>query len=244
MTDSIKTAGICIIGNEILSGRTKDTNLGTIAVFCEGLGIQVKEGRTVADEEGAIVEAVNALRARYDYVFTTGGIGPTHDDITADAIAKAFGVPLLHHPGAMALLAKHYGPERFNEARQRMARAPQGAELIDNPVSVAPGFMMENVIVMAGIPVVMTSMLESVRPRLVGGPKMLTEVVICTLPEGDIAAPLEAIQKRYPTVSIGSYPSFAGGKPLLRIVLRSTDATALSKAKTDTNAIAAPFGQA
>jgi molybdenum cofactor synthesis domain-containing protein len=233
-----KTAGIVIIGDEILSGRTTDTNFNTIAVFLGELGIAVREGRTVADSAPAIIEAVNTLRARYDYIFTTGGIGPTHDDITAEAVAQAFGVPLEFNAEAMALLGQHYSPDRFNDARKRMARAPVGATLVDNPISVAPGFMIGNVIVMAGIPAVVEGMLQSVRPRLVGGPKMLSSVVTVLAPEGDIAGPLGDIQSRHAGVMIGSYPSFAEGKPRVRIVLRTTDEAALSAATHDVEAIA------
>ncbi len=231
-----KTAGAIIIGDEILSGRTKDTNLNTIALYCEDCGVALKEARTVGDTEAAIIEAVNALRARYDYVFTTGGIGPTHDDITAECIAKAFGVPLIHHPDAMAQLKAQLGAN-FNEARARMARAPQGAVLIDNPVSVGPGFMTGNVITMAGIPRVMTAMLESARPFIVGGPKVLSEVIFTSVPEGDLAEPLGAIQKRFPEVSIGSYPGYRDGRITNRLVLRSTDAALLAEAKAAVEAI-------
>ena len=237
MTNTEKTAGAVIIGDEILSGRTKDTNLNTIALYCEGVGLALKEARTVGDTEPAIIEAVNALRSRYDYVFTTGGIGPTHDDITAESIAKAFGVPLIYHPEALAQLKQQLG-ERFNESRARMARTPEGAVLIDNPVSVGPGFMTGNVITMAGIPRVMAAMLESARPFITGGPKVLTEVIQTSVPEGEIAAPLGEIQKRFPTVSIGSYPGMRDGGIANRIVLRSTDAALLAEAKIAVQAIA------
>jgi len=237
MVETQKSAGAVIIGDEILSGRTKDTNLNTIALFCEEIGIALKEGRVVADDEAAIVAAVNALRARYDYVFTTGGIGPTHDDITAECIAKAFGVLLIHHPEAMAQLKEQLG-DRFNESRARMARTPEGAVLIDNPVSVGPGFMTGNVITMAGIPRVMAAMLESARPLLVGGPKVLTEVIFTSVPEGDLAAPLGEIQERFPDVSIGSYPGYRDGRIANRLVLRSIDAARLAEATRAVRAIA------
>jgi molybdenum cofactor synthesis domain-containing protein len=233
-----KTAAVLIIGNEILSGRTKDTNLNTIALFCEGLGIELKEGRVVADEEDSIIAAVNALRSAYSYVFTTGGIGPTHDDITADCVAKAVGRPLEFNAEAMELLSRTYGAERFNDARKRMARAPVGATLIDNPVSTAPGFMTENVIVMAGIPRVVEGMLESVRPLLTGGPRILTETIATTIPEGDLAEPLAEIQKRFPEVSIGSYPGMRDGRPFNRLVLRSVDSDVLRLAAAEVGILA------
>src|SRR5215217_5486701 len=155
MSEDTVTAGLLVIGDEILSGRTKDVNIGATADFCTDLGIDLKEVRVVSDETDDIVDAVNALRVRYTYVFTTGGIGPTHDDITADAIAKSFGVPIDHDPRAVAILKAHYDPGMLNEARMRMARIPQGASLIENPVSKAPGFRLENVFVMAGVPKIM-----------------------------------------------------------------------------------------
>jgi|SRR5579871_2307797 len=202
------TAAVLVIGDEILSGRTQDTNLATIARFLAPFGIDLAEARFVPDLEAEIVAAVNALRARYAYVFTTGGIGPTHDDITADAIGAAFGVPVEHHPEAMALLAARYQPGDFNERRQRMARFPKGGTLIKNPVSVAPGFQIGNVFVLAGVPKIMQAMLEDVAPRLTRSVPVTTRSITVALAEGTIAEPLAAIQAAHPAVSIGSYPFF------------------------------------
>src|SRR3954470_17104455 len=171
----IVTAGILVIGDEILSGRTKDKNIGFIAEYLTNIGIDLKEVRVVSDDEDDIVAALNALRHRYTYVFTTGGIGPTHEDITDDAVAKAFGVPISEDPRALALLLERIKPEDLNAARRRMARIPQGGELVENKISKAPGFMIGNVIVMAGVPAIMQAMLDGVAPRLKTGAKMLVE---------------------------------------------------------------------
>jgi molybdenum cofactor synthesis domain-containing protein len=202
------TAGVLIIGDEILSGRTQDVNLTAIARFLAPLGIDLAEARVVPDIESEIAAAVNALRCRYTYVFTTGGIGPTHDDITADAIGAAFGLPVEHNQTAMAILSARYKPGEFNEKRQRMARMPRGAELIRNAISTAPGFQIENVFVMAGVPKVMAAMLEDVRPRLQQGVPVTSQSLKTPLPEGRIAASLESIQKAHPQLRIGSYPFF------------------------------------
>ena len=207
------TAAVLVIGDEILSGRTQDTNLATIARFLAPLGVDVAEARFVPDIEAEIVAAVNTLRARYDYVFTTGGIGPTHDDITADAIGAAFGLPVEHHPEAMALLAARYAPGDFNERRQRMARVPKGASLVKNSVSTAPGFQIENVFVMAGVPKIMQAMLEDIGPRLTRGAPVISRSLTVPLPEGAIAEALAGIQRRCPEVAIGSYPFFSETAP-------------------------------
>src|SRR5689334_1604466 len=193
MVDHPPSAAVLLIGDEILSGRTKDKNLGFIADYLTVLGIDLKEARVVPDIEDEIVQAVNALRARYTYVFTTGGIGPTHDDITADAVAKAFGVPIDHHPDALAILLDYFkqiGREP-NEARLRMARTPKGASLITNPVSKAPGFQIGNVFVMAGIPKVMNAMMEEVAPRLQRGAPVISQTITIQGGEGDVAKPLK-----------------------------------------------------
>ncbi len=208
------TAAVLVIGDEILSGRTQDVNIATIARFLGSLGIDLSEARCVPDIEEEIVAATNALRKRYTYLFTTGGIGPTHDDITADAIGKAFGVPVEHHPEAVALLSARYAPGEFNERRQRMARVPKGASLIKNPISAAPGFQIENVFVMAGVPKIMQAMLDDVAPRLERGVTVKSLGFTVKLPEGRIAAELAEIQNRHPDVTIGSYPFFAGEGPL------------------------------
>lgn len=227
------TAALLVIGGEILSGRTKDKNIGFIAEYLTALGIDLKEVRVVSDDEAAIIEAVNALRARNTYLFTTGGIGPTHDDITADCIAKAFGVGIDHDPRAVAMLKERYtNPDDLNEARLRMARIPLGADLIENKISKAPGFMLGNVIVMAGVPAIMQAMLEAVTPKLAQG-RVIASVSIDSggLPEGLYASGLGEIQKTHAGVIIGSYPHFDGQRFINQIVLRSRDDAALQSAK-------------
>ncbi|MBW8302719.1 MAG: competence/damage-inducible protein A [Brevundimonas sp.] len=200
------TAAVLIIGDEVLSGRTQDTNLNTIARFLAALGIDLLEARTVGDRKGQIIEALNALRAGHDYVFTTGGIGPTHDDITADAVATAFGVGLPEHPEALAILQRRYGDE-FNAPRRRMARIPEGGTLIANPVTDAPGFQIGNVFVMAGVPKIMTAMLEDVAPRLRTGAVVHARTVRVTgVGEGDVADILTAAARANREISYGSYP--------------------------------------
>ena len=210
------TAAILVIGDEILSGRTKDKNIGHIAEYLTTMGIEMREVRIVPDVEAEIVEAVNAPRARYDYVFSTGGIGPTHDDITADSIAKAFGVHIGVRDDARALMAAHYEAtgREFNEARQRMARIPDTATLIDNPVSVAPGFTIGNVHVMAGVPDVFQAMLAGVLPTLTGGAPLLSQTLRVERGEGEVAAPFAALAAEYPDLSMGSYPFVRDGKPV------------------------------
>lgn len=228
----IVTAALLVIGNEILSGRTKDRNIGHIAEVLTGIGIDLKEVRVVVDEEPAIVAALNELRARYDYVFTTGGIGPTHDDITADSVAAAFGVPLDHHPRAVALLRERLGGGDLNPARMRMARIPRGGALIENRVSAAPGFWIGNVIVMAGVPAIMQAMLDEVRPKLRTGAKLIAETVRADLREGDIGSELAAVAATYPDVMIGSYPFMDEVRgPNTNVVLRARDPDKLAAAK-------------
>ncbi|MFG1480677.1 molybdopterin-binding protein [Xanthobacter sp. V4C-4] len=200
------TAGLVVIGDEVLSGRTKDKNIGHIAERLTEVGIDLREVRIVPDVEEDIVVAVNALRHRFTYVFTTGGIGPTHDDITADSIAKAFDVSIDVDPRARAMLLEYIAEKDLNEARLRMARIPAGASLVVNEVSKAPGFRIGNVIVMAGVPRIMQAMLEAVLPELEKGRPMLSETVLADAREGDIAAPLAEIARRYPASVIGSYP--------------------------------------
>lgn len=201
------TAAVLIIGDEILSGRTRDTNLNTIARFLAALGIDLMEARTVGDRQAQIVEAVNRLRADYDYVFTTGGIGPTHDDITADAIGAAFGVEVKAHPDALAILDRRYGREKFNAARRRMARIPEGGVLIANPVTDAPGFQVGNVFVMAGVPKIMEAMLQDVAPRLRSGAVIHSRTIrIQGRGEGAIAEVLRQAAEAHPELSYGSYP--------------------------------------
>jgi molybdenum cofactor synthesis domain-containing protein len=226
---TIVTAAMLAIGDELLSGRTKDKNIGHLADMLTLNGIDLKEVRIVGDEQDEIVAALNALRARYDYVFTSGGIGPTHDDITADAIGKAFGLEVIHDEKAMQLMCDSYAKRgiEFNEARQRMARMPEGSRHIDNPVSIAPGFVIGNVHVMAGVPNIFQAMLDNVIPTLKTGMKMQSRSVPCPFGEGDIGAPLAAIQKLYPETVIGSYPKFDGKSYSTDIVVRAREAGAL-----------------
>jgi molybdenum cofactor synthesis domain-containing protein len=221
------------IGDELLSGRTKDKNIAHLADVLTAVGIDLEEVRIVPDEEDRIVEAVNALRARYEYVFTSGGIGPTHDDITADAIAKAFGVPCEHDAAAMKLMADNYTSRgiEFTESRQRMARMPRGSSHIDNPVSTAPGFHIGNVYVMAGVPSVFQAMVDNVIPTLRTGKKLLSRSVHCPYGEGAIAVPLREIQTAYPDTIIGSYPKYENGKFATELVIRARDEQRLDAAE-------------
>jgi len=221
-----------VIGDEILSGRTRDSNLHHLAGALTVHGITLAEARVVADIPAAIVGAVNALRAAYDHVFTSGGIGPTHDDITADAIAQAFGVPITCRADAMALLTAHYDRSGlpFNEARQRMARIPDGAVLIDNPVSVAPGFTLGNVHVMAGVPKIFEAMLAGVLPLLTGGAPLLSQSLRVNRGEGDVATDFAALAAEYPDLSMGSYPFNQAGVFGTNLVIRGPDALRLNAA--------------
>lgn len=225
-----KSAAILVIGDEILSGRTQDTNSGHIARVLAGLGIALMEIRVVGDDEDRIVAALNSLRRTHDLVFTTGGIGPTHDDITADAVAKAFGVSIGYHPEAWRLLEARYPPGEFNEARKRMARVPQGAALIPNAVSVAPGFHIGNVYVMAGVPMVMRAMLEQVVPELPHGRPSIAITIEAGVMEGTVAAGLAAIQKREMDVAIGSYPFYRDTGSGVQLVARGQDPEAVERA--------------
>lgn len=231
------TAAMLVIGDEILSGRTKDTNTNFLAKALTEAGITLTEARVVSDDQGAIVAAVNALRAAYDWVFTSGGIGPTHDDITADAIAAAFGVHIDVRDDARALLAAHYAARgmEFNTARQRMARIPDGATLIDNPVSIAPGFTLGNVHVMAGVPSVFEAMVASVLPHLTGGPPLMSQTLRMMRGEGDIAASLGAVAAEFPDLSIGSYPFQSNGAYGTNIVVRGTDGAQIDAAMVRLN---------
>jgi molybdenum cofactor synthesis domain-containing protein len=232
MTHQIVTAAMLAIGDELLSGRTKDKNIGHLADMLTMSGIDLKEVRIVADEQDSIVAALNALRGTYDYVFTSGGIGPTHDDITADAISKAFGLPCEHDAAAMKLMADMYARREmeFTEARQRMARMPVGAAHIANPVSTAPGFVIGNVYVMAGVPQVFQAMLDNVIPTLRKGTQVLSTAISCPFGEGDIGSPLAAIQKAHPETSIGSYPRYQGQSFSTEIVVRARSQAPLDAA--------------
>jgi len=227
------TAAVLVIGDEILSGRTKDKNIGYIAEYLTTIGVDLKEVRVVPDEEKEIIGALDALRARYTYVFTTGGIGPTHDDITADCVAKAFGVMIDYDPRAVALLRERFAAtgSELNEARMRMTRIPAGADLVLNKVSAAPGFWIGNVIVMAGVPSIMQAMLDEVASKLKTGAKMLSESVRADAREGDIGTELSTVAKAHPDVIIGSYPFMDEKRgPNTTVVLRSRDPEKLAAA--------------
>ena len=220
----IVTAGVLVIGDEILSGRTKDQNIGFIAEYLTNIGIDLREVRVVADDEAAIIEALDALRARYHYVFTTGGIGPTHDDVTADAVAKAFGVGIDHHPEVVARFRERFTEAELNEARLRMTRIPDGAELIQSATILAPGFKIGNVIVLAGVPSIMQAMMDIVSPKLKSGVRMLSETIRANAREGDIGGPLRKLAEAHPEAIIGSYPFLdEDRKPNTNLVVHSRD---------------------
>lgn len=221
------TACLLIIGNEILSGRTQDKNLAWIAAQLGEIGIKLAEVRVIPDVGTTIVETVNACRAAFTYVFTTGGIGPTHDDITTEYVAQAFGRKVIRHPEAERRLRNHYPPDQINEARLKMADVPEGATLIDNPVSAAPGFRIGNVYVMAGVPRIMQAMFDGIKGEFTGGPRILSATVSAHITEGTIAAELAAIQQRFANVEIGSYPFMRDGRLGTSLVARATDAAAL-----------------
>ncbi|MES2288513.1 MAG: molybdopterin-binding protein [Pseudomonadota bacterium] len=232
-SDRIWTAALVVIGDEILSGRTQDKNVAQIALWLNLQGIRLAEVRVVADVQDAIVEAVNALRTRNDYLFTTGGIGPTHDDITVDAIAKALGVPVVIHPKARAGLEAYYETRGgLTEARLRMARVPEGALLIENRVSGAPGIRHGNVFIMAGVPHITAMMLDALSGTLEGGTPLISETVGCWVPESEVADLLGATEKAHPGCQIGSYPFFREGRTGANFVVRSTDRAALDACVT------------
>lgn len=241
MSDANPTAALVVIGDEILSGRTKDVNIGATAEFCTDLAIDLMEVRVVADIEDDIVAAINAVRARYTYVFTTGGIGPTHDDITADAVAKAFGVALPINAEARKMLEDRWRDRGIepNEARLRMARIPEGASLIVNSVSAAPGFRIGNVHVMAGVPVIMRAMLESIAPTLKGGRKVHSITIKSGVGEGNIGAPFGKLAGEFPDVKMGSYPRMGDGTVMTELVLRSADEARLAEAAKAVHAMVA-----
>lgn len=226
------TAALLVIGDEILSGRTKDKNIGAVADRMTAIGIRLREVRVVPDDEGEIVAAVNALRARYTYLFTTGGIGSTHDDITAECIAKAFSVPFGVDPRARAHMQAACDARgvELTPARLRMARLPEGSQLVEAANSIAPGFMIGNVIVMAGIPDIMRVMLDAVTPQLKTGARILSETIALHCPESEIADLFASHQHLYPDVAMGSYPAMRDGKPYVELVLRGTDADRLGTA--------------
>jgi molybdenum cofactor synthesis domain-containing protein len=229
MPDNNPTACLLVIGNEVLSGRTQDANIQFLATRLGQLGIPLREVRVIPDVAETIVGTINEVRARFDHVFTTGGIGPTHDDITSPCVAEAFGVPWEPHPEAWAKMAPHYAPGEFNAARQRMATMPRGARLIESAASIAPGFSIGNVHVMAGVPRIMQAQFESLAPTLRGGTPITSRAVHAVgLPEGRIADGLTAIQARFPDLDLGSYPFYrAGGGGGVAIVAKGTDAPAV-----------------
>lgn len=224
------TASMIIIGDEILSGRTKDANLTHLSLWLNRMGVQLKEVRVIPDIAEVIQNTVNELRAGFDYVFTTGGIGPTHDDITAENVAKAFGVAFIQSPESLALLQKHYGQEDISDARLRMTMIPEGASLIKNPVSTAPGFQMDNVFVMAGIPIVMQSMLLDLELRIFGGDQMLSRAIHVFEGESSFAQMLVEVEQAFPHVSVGSYPFFRNNRYGASFVFRSQVAAELDQA--------------
>jgi len=236
------TACVVIIGNEILSGRTHDANLAFLADGLNEAGIRVREARVIPDIAEEIIAAVNEVRARFDYVFTTGGIGPTHDDITAQSIADAFKVRLILHPEAKRLLESHYPPGALNEARLRMAHVPAGASLLPNPISRAPGFRIGNVFVLPGVPQIMQAIFSELRHDLKGGERMLSRNVSCALAEGVLAKELGALQDRYPDLEIGSYPYFRRGDFGVTLVLRGTDGARLGQATEELTALIRGLG--
>ena len=235
---------LLVIGNEVLSGRTQDLNIKFLGTRLGEVGIPLREVRIIPDVAETIIGTVNECRARYDQLFTTGGIGPTHDDITSECVAAAFGVPWEPHPEAWARLEKHYPPGGFNAARQRMATMPRGAALIDNPVSVAPGFTIGNVHVMAGVPRIMQAMFDTLAPRLPGGRPITSRAVHAVrLLEGDLAAGLEAIQARYPEVDLGSYPYYRADGNGVALVAKSRDAAQAEAAVAEVAALIRELGK-
>ena len=234
-SERIWTAGLLVIGDEILSGRTQDRNIAQIATWLNLQGVRLAEVRVVADDMGAIGEAVNALRARNDYLFTTGGIGPTHDDITVDAIAAALGVGVVVHPKARAALEAYYAARggSVTEARLRMARVPEGAELIENKLSGAPGIRLNNIFILAGVPHIATLMLEALSGQIEGGRPLLSRTIGCWAPESEVAELLRATETAHAGCQIGSYPFYKEGKAGANFVVRSTDEGALEACASD-----------
>lgn len=235
-------AAILVIGNEILSGRTRDANIAFLGLELARLGIALSEVRIVPDREPAIIEALDQLRARYTYVFTSGGIGPTHDDITTATVARAFGVPVVRNEEAVRRLQARLGDTPLNDARLKMALIPEGAALIDNAISAAPGFRLGNVFVLAGVPSILQAMFASLAPLLDGGPPVDARQVTMAVREGDLAAPLTDLQARFPTIEIGSYPSFAESGPRVAVVARGTEPATLARVEDEIRALARSLG--
>ena len=236
------SAAMLVIGDEILSGRTRDANMHYLAGELTRTGIDLREVRVISDDPDAIVAGVQALSAAYDVVFTSGGIGPTHDDITAEAVSKAMGVRLIRHPEAERRLQAYYPPDKLTEARLRMANTAEGATLIDNPVSIAPGFRIGKVHVLAGVPQIAAAMMDNVVPTLEGGAVTRAVTLVVDGAEGEIAQRLGEVQGRHPTVEIGSYPAFRGGKPSVSLVLRGTDDAELDAAEADLSTVLGEMG--
>ncbi|MDP6573909.1 MAG: competence/damage-inducible protein A [Rhodospirillales bacterium] len=231
--DRVYTACVIIIGNEVLSGRTRDANLQYLGERLNDLGIRLAEARVIRDDDEVIQRTVNECRAAYDYVITTGGIGPTHDDITSASIAKAFGVELRQDAEAVALLKRHYTDDEFNEARQKMTYVPKGARLVKNPISSAPGFQIDNVFVLAGVPMIMRAMFEELQDSLAGGRPMVSRTVAAHVTEGALAAGLGAAQDKYADVEMGSYPFYRKGRIGVSVVLRGADGGRVEEAAAD-----------
>ncbi len=238
------SAAAVIIGDEILSGRTRDRNIQELAATLDSIGVRLQEVRVVRDDSSAIQSAVNELRATHDHVFTSGGIGPTHDDITADSVAAAFGVPIGVRSDARAILESHYPPARLNESRLRMARIPDGAELIPNPVSAAPGFRLENVWVMAGVPAIFESMLSAVASQISGGPQIRSRSLSAAVPEGTHAGELRELAERYPELKIGSYPFARAGLIGTTVVVRGIDEAAVIRCAGEVRSVLESHGAA
>jgi molybdenum cofactor synthesis domain-containing protein len=236
------TACVLIIGNEVLSGRTQDENLSFLAHGLNEVGIRVREARVIPDDPTVIATTVNAARRDFDHVFTTGGIGPTHDDITAQCVADAFGVKLVLHPAAKRLLEAHYPAGHLNEARLRMAMVPEGAVLLPNPISQAPGFQIGNVFVLPGVPRIMQGIFEQLKPRLKGGARVLSRSVSCRIGEGVLAHDLGGLQGRWPDLEIGSYPYFRRGDFGVTLVLRGTDRNRLEAATEELRTLIRSLG--
>ncbi len=242
-TSRTVSAAVIIIGNEVLSGRTADANLPFLAKSLNALGVRVREARIIPDDEATIVATVNACRETFDYVLTTGGIGPTHDDITAASIAKAFGVPLERDAGALRALKQHYQPNELNAARRKMADIPHGASLIDNPVSKAPGFQLGNVFALPGVPAIMRAMFDGIREHLRGGTPMLSRSIAAFTTEGAVAAALGRIQDDHARVEIGSYPFVRAGRFGVSLVIRATERQALDAAAEAVKALIREVGE-
>ena len=242
MSKSEYTACIVVIGNEILSGRTQDANLQYLAKKLTDWGVRLREARVIPDIEDVIVRTINEVRAGFDYVFTTGGIGPTHDDITADSLAKSFGVKLVCHQETFKKMEAVYKPGEFNAARQKMCYIPEGATVIENAVSIAPGFQIGNVFVLAGVPSIMRAMTDTLRNRLVGGPPIQSRTVSVYLAEGVIADGFAALQKKYPAIDMRSYPFYRAGRFGTSLVLRGTETESLDGAAAELTAMVRSLG--